>query len=160
MVVKKAKKVGSYRGHTTHGGGHRKKRRGAGSRGGRGNAGTGKRAGQKKAGIKNKTLGRVKGFVPRRNIKTIKSLNLSYFTPEKLNHLIENGKIEKKSDVYFIDMNKLGYNKLLGTGNVTVKLEISVSSFSKLAEEKINKAGGKLLNETSLNSSKDESKEE
>ena len=48
MVVQRKKKVGKYRSHTTHGGGHRKKRRGAGSRGGRGNAGSGKRAGHKK----------------------------------------------------------------------------------------------------------------
>ena len=45
MVVRKAKKVGKYRAKTTHGGGHRKKRTGAGSRGGRGLAGSGKRAG-------------------------------------------------------------------------------------------------------------------
>lgn len=145
MVVKKTKKVGSYRGHTTHGGGHRKKRRGAGSRGGRGNAGTGKRAGQKKAGIKDRTLGRAKGFTPRRSAKTVKALNLSYFTSENLTKLVEAGKIEKKGDVYSVDLNKLGYNKLLGTGKVNVKLEISVSSYSKLAEEKITQAGGKFV---------------
>ena len=53
MVTYKTKKVSKYRGSSNHGGGMRKKRRGAGSRGGRGNAGTGKRAGQKKAGLKN-----------------------------------------------------------------------------------------------------------
>ena len=42
MVVYKRKKVTKYRGSVTHGGGSRKKRRGAGSIGGRGNAGTGK----------------------------------------------------------------------------------------------------------------------
>ena len=51
MVVNRRKKVVKYRGHSNHGGGMRKKRRGAGSRGGRGNAGTGKRAGHKKAGM-------------------------------------------------------------------------------------------------------------
>ena len=46
MSVNKTKKVGKYRGSKTHGGGHMKKRRGAGNRGGRGMAGTGKRADQ------------------------------------------------------------------------------------------------------------------
>src|SRR3990172_2450527 len=48
MVVNKRKKSGRYRGSQTHGGGAKKKRRGAGNRGGRGNAGSGKRADQKK----------------------------------------------------------------------------------------------------------------
>ena len=47
----KRKKVNKYRGSQTHGGGAKKKRRGAGNRGGRGMAGSGKRADQKKPSI-------------------------------------------------------------------------------------------------------------
>ena len=66
-MANKRKKVNKYRGHTTHGGGHRKKRRGAGSRGGRGRAGSGKRAGHKKAG--GVVISGSKGFLPRRSFK-------------------------------------------------------------------------------------------
>ena len=47
MTTHKIKKVRKYRGSKTHGGGHMKKRRGSGNRGGFGKAGTGKRADQK-----------------------------------------------------------------------------------------------------------------
>src|SRR3989344_760533 len=48
MTVNKRKKSSRFRAHTTHGKGSMKKRRGAGNRGGRGRAGSGKRADQKK----------------------------------------------------------------------------------------------------------------
>ena len=47
----KVKKVRKFRGSHTHGYGSKKKHRGAGSRGGRGMAGSGKRADQKKPSI-------------------------------------------------------------------------------------------------------------
>ena len=98
MVVHKKKKVTKYRAHTTHGGGHRKKRRGAGSRGGRGNAGSGKRAGQKKAGIKDRTLGN-KGFSSK-STKNERIINVGYFTLEKVNKLLEKGSIKKENDFW------------------------------------------------------------
>ena len=110
MVVNKRKKVTKYRAHTTHGGGHRKKRRGAGSRGGRGKAGTGKRAGQKVAGIKSKTIG-ARGFTS----KTIseKAITLNYFTAKTLDKLVEKKLVTKENDFYSIDLAKLGYQKLI-----------------------------------------------
>ena len=72
MTNNKTRKVQKYRGHTTHGGGHRKKRRGAGSKGGKGNAGTGKRAGHKRRGV---VLGG-SGFKPRRTKVVQKAINL------------------------------------------------------------------------------------
>lgn len=143
MVTNKTRKVQKYRSHTTHGGGHRKKRRGAGSRGGRGNAGTGKRAGQKKAG-RICMLGN-SGFVPRRKAKTCKAINLSYFTVERLEKLVAAQKVAKKGDVYIVNMAELGYDKLLATGNTNAKLEINVKFFSARAEEKIQNAGGKIV---------------
>ena len=43
-----------------------------------------------------------------------------------------------------INLNELGYTKLLGNGETAKKLEIIVNKWSKQAEEKINKAGGKI----------------
>ena len=140
MVVHKRKKVTKYRSHTTHGGGHRKKRRGAGSRGGRGNAGTGKRAGQKKAGISRK-LGK-KGF--KSGAKKDKTLNVGYFTLEKVNKLLEKGSIKKENEMFIVDLSSLGFQKLLGSGNTNLKLKIIVDKFVPRAEEKIKAAGGEV----------------
>jgi len=132
MTNKKRKKRVKMRGQKTHGHGSKKKRRGAGSRGGRGRAGI---MGHRKlmflkAGI---TVGR-HGFVSlkkKRGIE-IKSINLRDI--EKL----AGGK--KK-----IDLTALGYEKVLGAGELKTPLVITAKSFSEKAKEKIEKAGGKAV---------------
>ncbi|MEM3442663.1 MAG: uL15 family ribosomal protein [Candidatus Bathyarchaeia archaeon] len=47
----------------------------------------------------------------------------------------------------FIDLESLGYNKLLGAGKVTKPLIVKVASYSKSAEEKIKEVGGQILKE-------------
>ena len=142
MVVHKRKKRVKYRGSTTHGGGHRKKRRGAGSRGGRGNAGTGKRAGQKKAGMKDRVLGRV-GFNPRRTpVVQGKAVNLLFFTPKRLDHFVQQGKVAKERDIYIVDLHKLKISKILSLGEIAVKVKVVRGVVSARAEGKIKKAGG------------------
>jgi len=143
MVVHKKKKVGKYRGSSNHGGGMRKKRRGAGSRGGKGRAGTGKRAGQKKAGMPNQ-LG-AQGFLPRRSRVNVKAINLNYFTKDKVEKLLTQGKAVKEGNVIAIDLGELGYGKLLGTGIVEMKLKLSVDRCSASAAEKVKAAGGEVL---------------
>lgn len=144
MVVYKRKKVNRFRGHSNHGGGARKKRRGAGSRGGRGNAGTGKRAGHKKAGML-PVLGR-HGFVPLRRVKPVHTVSVSYFTKEKVEYLLQSGQAIKEGPLVSVDLGKLGFQKLLGTGSTTQKLKIIVASCSAGAEEKIKAAGGNVVN--------------
>ncbi|MBU0470458.1 MAG: uL15 family ribosomal protein [Nanoarchaeota archaeon] len=141
MVVHRRKKVTKYRAHTTHGGGHRKKRRGAGSRGGRGRAGSGKRAGHKRFTFVN-SLGS-KGFTSKNTI-TVKALNLSYFHIDNISKLVEAGKVTKEGEYYLVDLKELGYNKLLGTGKTNLKLKITVLSCSVKAAEKIKAAGGEV----------------
>ncbi len=143
MVVKKRKKVTKYRGKGsgTHGGGARKKRRGAGSRGGRGRAGSGKRAGHKKYGI---VLGR-RGFTSKSTTPNSKTLNVGNFTSSFVHKLVNAGKIIKEGQYYAIDLTKMGYTKLLGTGNTSFKLKIKVSSCSPQAAEKIKAAGGEII---------------
>lgn len=144
MVVNKRKKVGKYRGYSTHGCGSRKKRRGSGSKGGTGNAGTGKRAGQKKASKYCKVLGKF-GFKRGITLIPIKIINVGYFTAEKLQHLVQAGKVVQEKDIYLIDLANLGYNKLLGMGKVYLKLKIKADSFSAQAEEKVKAAGGSIV---------------
>ena len=43
-----------------------------------------------------------------------------------------------------IDLEKLGYQKLLGSGSVQGSYELLVTSFTKQAQSKIKKAGGKI----------------
>lgn len=44
-----------------------------------------------------------------------------------------------------VDLTSMGYTKLLGTGKITKPLTVTVPTCSKLAEEKIVKAGGKVI---------------
>ncbi len=141
MVVRKRKKVTKYRSHTTHGGGHRKKRRGAGSRGGRGNAGSGKRAGHKRRGV---VLGK-SGFKARtRHVSVTKTVNVSYFTPERLAKLEAAGTVSKEGDVFVLDLKALGFTKLLGSGSVGAKLKLISGVCSKKAADKLVSAGGSV----------------
>ncbi len=155
MVVYKRKKVNRYRGHSNHGGGARKKRRGAGSRGGRGMAGTGKRAGQKKAGMP-PVLGS-HGFRPLRTVSANKIISISNFTPERIYQLLKEGKAVKENGFITINLQKLGYTKLLGTGKTNQKLKLIIASCSKGAAEKIKAAGGEVLTESHSEGDRDSS---
>jgi large subunit ribosomal protein L15 len=133
MTHKKRKKNTRQRGSKTHGWGAMKKHRGAGNRGGRGMAGSGKRAKQKKMLIlkkyKGKYLGK-KGFKrPQKVIKKINVINVADLNKFKIKEL---------------NLTKLGYNKLLGKGSIKEKYNIIVDSYSKQAKEKIEKAGGSV----------------
>ena len=141
MVVRRSKKAGRYRGHTTHGGGHRKKRRGAGSRGGRGLAGTGKKSGHRKH---LHWLGRT-GFTSKRRAAAPKTINVGFFTKEAVLNWVQEGQAAKEKDGYVIDLAKLGYGKLLGAGATLLKLKIIVDSYSAQAEQKITAAGGSII---------------
>jgi len=157
MVVIKRKKVGKYRSHTTHGGGHRKKRRGAGSRGGRGRAGSGKRAGHKRflyGNLKGK-----KGFTSKR-VGSRKALNVGHFTSKYLDKLISAGKAVKEGDLFSLDLSKIGYYKLLATGNTSLKLKITVGLCTPRAAEKIKSAGGEIVSLGSNSRKKSKSSEQ
>jgi large subunit ribosomal protein L15 len=50
-----------------------------------------------------------------------------------------------------IDLTSLGYTKLLGSGQINQPLTITVPSCSKSAQEKIVKAGGKIITPSKAN---------
>ena len=148
MPARKRKKRVRYRGSKTHGCGSMKKRRGAGNRGGRGMAGSGKRADQKKPTILklygNEYFGK-RGFVrPAKIVEKIKAINLKELQ-NKLDFYLDKKLITKEKDVYVVDLEKLGYQKLLGTGEAASKLKITVERCSQQAEEKIKEAGGEVV---------------
>lgn len=128
------------RGSKTHGGGAMKKRRGAGNRGGRGMAGTGKRGDGKKPSIwKNSKYFGVHGFSSHK--KHDSSVNIAYIEG-RAETLVKEGLIKKEGETYVIDLNLLGYQKLLGKGNVTRKYNITCSKASPSVIEKVKNSGG------------------
>ena len=54
---------------------------------------------------------------------------------------------EKQGDKIVVDLEALGYTKLLGTGRISKPLIIKVASCSKSAAEKVKSAGGQVLME-------------
>jgi len=144
MIIKR-KKATRYRGSQTHGGGAKKKRRGAGSRGGRGMAGSGKRADQKKPTILklygNSYFGK-KGFKSK-NKKYIKPITIQTIET-KLYSWLKKGILKKEKEEIKINLKELGYNKLLSKGKIKNKYDIEVEYASKNAIEKIQKSGGKI----------------
>jgi large subunit ribosomal protein L15 len=55
---------------------------------------------------------------------------------------------EEKEGKIFIDLDFLGYTKLLGTGKIIKPLIVKIASCSKSAAEKIKEAGGQILTGT------------
>lgn len=145
MPARRRKKVLKYRGSHTHGGGAKKKRRGAGHRGGRGLAGSGKRAHHNKQRIF-KLFGKdyfgKKGFHSKK--KKSKAVNI-IFLEENFEKLLQDKIITKKNEFYEIDLKEIGYGKLLSSGNPKRKYKIHVKTFSEKAKEKIETAGGEIV---------------
>ncbi len=143
MVVNKRRKFTRQRA-SGHGWGAKKKHRGGGSRGGKGNAGSGKRSWAKapaKGGWKKMELGK-HGFV-NKNPTKVKAVNLK-FIENNLQNLIAQKLVSEEKGVYNIELKKLGFNKVLGTGKLTKKLKITADYASKKALESVKKAGGEI----------------
>ena len=144
MVVHRRKKVARMRGHTTHGCGSKKKARGAGNRGGRGNAGRGKKSDHRKQMfiVRGIFLGH-KGFAFHGAKKDIRSINVED-VQSRLESWLKEGKVEKKEGIYVVDGARIGFEKILGAGNVRSKLRV-IAQCSQKAAEKIKNAGGEVV---------------
>lgn len=142
MTINKRKKNSRLRGSHTHGWGAKKKHRGSGSRGGRGRAGSGKRADSKKPSIWNDpTYFGKHGFIPKGPAKTYEGISIKTIE-DSLNSLIAQGAAKASGDATSIDLTAAGYTKLLSSGTPTRKLAITVTMASPRAIEKIKAAGG------------------
>lgn len=142
----KRKKVQKQRGNKTHGYGSMKKHRGAGHRGGRGMAGTGKRADTKKQSILHdkKYFGK-HGFKTRKaKIKRLlKRVNVSQLQEQLKKLVTKEGSIFKVN----ITGKRDKFTKILSKGEIKDKWEITLfkGQISKRAQEKVEKAGGKII---------------
>jgi large subunit ribosomal protein L15 len=141
-MVSRTKK---FRGSRTHGRG-KKAGRGAGLRGGRGNAGL----------HKHKWISVVKycpdyfghhGFKRPQSVVGCKvTMNLSE-VEQSLPRLSRDGFAVQKDGKWTVDLAKLGVDKLLGSGKISTAITVKVAEASASAEEKLKKAGGALAKE-------------
>lgn len=134
MVVNRKKKFRKMRGSRSCGYGSHKKHRGAGSRGGRGKSGRFKHKKSWVIRYEPDYFGK-KGFtVPPEVKKEIRAINL-----RDIDNLAKN---LKKTE---IDLNELGYDKVLSKGKLTQPLTIKAKKFVENAKKKIEEVGGKAI---------------
>ena len=134
-------KRSKYRGSRTCGGGTHKNRRGAGNRGGRGRAGINAHhfvKWYKEMG------GPVFGKDGFSNSSTLSVSVMDIGIIDQIvPSLLAQGIAKNEGDVIVINVADIGIDKVLGSGKVTKKLNISAQAFSESAKIKIEKMGGK-----------------
>ncbi|HPR66039.1 MAG TPA: uL15m family ribosomal protein [Methanothrix sp.] len=119
-------KLKKFRGSRTCGGGTHKNRRGAGSRGGHGNAGGCKHHFQREM-MRGRAMGK-HGFY-KHNAKEVDVVNVG-----ELDSMAgEDGRID------------LGRMKVLGRGKLARPVTVTANAFSATAREKIEEAGGEVV---------------
>ena len=135
-------KCAKNRGSRTYGRGRGKSHNcNAGSRGGRGRAGSGKKGDAKKPMYwKTETFGKVAFGMQKGSV--VEALNVSQ-VEERIQALISAGKV--KSDKVSLNLTELGITKLLGSGKITQAVTITVDVASAKAVEKITAAGGEVI---------------
>jgi len=142
----KDRKIRRYRGSRTHGYGQIGQHRCRGGRGGTGKAGLDKH--KWTFVLRNDpTYWEKKGFVSARTLgKKVRIINIG-----KLDDLAEklevDKKLERKEQKIFLNLEELGYDKLLGTGEISKPLLIKVGSYSESASKKLEEAGGAIFKE-------------
>ncbi len=142
----KDRKIRRYRGSRTHGYGQIGQHRCRGGRGGTGKAGLDKH--KWTFILKNDpTYWIKKGFVSASTLnKKVRIINIG-----KLDDLADklevDKKLERKEQKIFLNLEQLGYDKLLGTGEISKPLLIKVGSYSESASKKLEEAGGAIFKE-------------
>ena len=142
----KDRKVRKQRGSRTHGYGQIGQHRAGGGRGGHGKAGLDKHKWtyiikhdpdyfKKKGFVSTRTLGRKVSVI---NVGKLDDL---------ADKLESEKKLERKDKKIFLDLESLGYDKLLGTGEIIKPMLVKVASYSEAASRKLEEAGGQILKE-------------
>jgi large subunit ribosomal protein L15 len=142
----KDRKVRKQRGSRTHGWGQVGQHRAGGGRGGHGKAGYDKHKWTYVLKY-DPTYWEKKGFVSARTLgRKVNIINVG-----KLDDLVDKldseKKLERKDKKIFLDLESLGYDKLLGTGEIMKPILVKVASYSEAASRKLEEAGGQILKE-------------
>ncbi|MEM0352027.1 MAG: uL15 family ribosomal protein [Sulfolobales archaeon] len=143
MVVRRRKKSRSMRGIRTHGYGSIGQHRKSGSRGGKGAAGMHKHKWSWVVKYFPNWYGKHGFTYPIKIKEEYRTINVGELT-ELVKYLESRGEIQKEGEHYVLNLATLGYNKLLGRGEVDLKLKVVVYKATKEAIEKISKAGGEV----------------
>ena len=124
-------------------------------------SGKGKTSGRGHKGQKSRSGVAIKSFeggqmplyrrLPKRGFKSIKENKLAILNLSKIQNIFEKSKNELKStlDLKYLKDKKIVHKKylklkILGTGELKTKLDITANFASKNAQQKIEKIGGKL----------------
>jgi large subunit ribosomal protein L15 len=134
-------KRSKYRGSRTCGGGTHKNRRGAGNRGGRGRAGINAHHFVKWYKEMGGPVFGKNGFSNSSQI-TVTVIDVGIID-QIIPSLLAQGIAKNEGDVIVINTADIGIEKVLGSGKVTKKMNISAQAFSESAKAKIEKMGGK-----------------
>lgn len=139
-------KTTKYRGSRTCGCGNSKRRRGAGNRGGHGNAGSLKhhKVKSKKMGLKFGKYGFKRPISQIKQKKVINIGDLDYLIP----HLASEGLVDDEGEYLSINLAAIGIDKILGSGQLRYsdkKLRIKAKDFSEKAVNKIKESGGEII---------------
>ena len=134
-------KRSKYRGSRTCGGGTHKNRRGAGNRGGRGRAGINAHHFVKWYKEMGGPVFGKNGF-SNSSQTTVTVIDVGIID-QIVPSLLAQGIAKNEGDVIVINTADMGIEKVLGSGKVTKKMNISAQAFSESAKAKIEKMGGK-----------------
>ena len=125
-------------------------------------SGTGKTSGKGHKGQKSRSGVSIKGFeggqmpihrrLPKRGFKNLNRINYTELNLDNIQKLIDGKKIDPKKTISYRTLLDLGLVKskkakikLLGKGDIKVKIDIEVSAFSKSAKDSIEKNGGTVI---------------
>ena len=140
----KLRKGRKKRGSRTVGYGRIGQHRGGGQRGGHGKAGRHKHLWTYVLRYEPDYF-RKKGFYSPRNIDTqIMNVGDLEYLAGKLS-LAE--QLEEREGLPFLDLDRLGIDKLLGQGHISKPFSVKVASFSDSASKKVESVGGKIFTE-------------
>lgn len=121
----------------------KKKGRGAGLRGGRGNAGLSKHKRLQVIKYDPHHFGRHGFMRPQSQVAAQTTINLDE-VEERLSGWLEQGRATAKGQEVSLDLAALGYDKLLGRGELSRPLKIIVDQASAKAQARVAAAGGEL----------------
>lgn len=142
-MAHKDRKIRKYRGSRNCGWGNTQKHRGAGSRGGRGNAGVYKHKWCRTSKYFPEHLGK-HGFKRHSNDKEISFVNIE-FIEKNFNKFLNEGKITENNGKFYLNLRDLNYDKLLGKGTVMHSFVITTNQCSENAKKKIEAQGGEII---------------
>ena len=140
-MATRRRKTRRLRGSRCHGWGRSGQHRDSGMQGGHGNAGW-KRHRWSSVIRYGWEIG-TRGFTPV-NAKYQRAINIDQLS-QNLQTLSEQGKTKSTGNRIEIDLGQIGYTKLLGRGNVTQPLRITVAQCTEKAASKISQAGGEVI---------------